>query len=33
MMQGLYEMAYSVDSTVDWDLSDDGLLTIQVLPT
>jgi len=33
MIQGLFEIACSVDSTVDWDLSDEGLLTIQALAT
>ncbi len=30
LIQGLYEMAYSVDSTVDWDLSGEGRLSINV---
>jgi hypothetical protein len=32
MMQGLYEMSYALDSTVDWDLSAEGLLTVEVSP-
>ena len=30
--QGFYELAFGVDSTVDWELSEDGVLEVEVRP-
>jgi hypothetical protein len=32
MMQGVFEMAFNVDSKVGWELSDDGKLQVEVKP-
>jgi len=32
MVQGLFEMAFDLESTVDWELSDEGDLEVQVSP-
>jgi hypothetical protein len=32
MVQGLYELAFGVESTVDWAVSNDGDLEVQVMP-
>jgi hypothetical protein len=33
LMQGLFEVAFDVDSAVGWELSDEGQLTIEVRAT
>ncbi len=32
LVQGLFEMAFGIESSVDWELSPDGDLEVEVIP-
>ena len=32
MMQGIFEMAFDIESNVEWNLSDDGDLKVEIKP-